>query len=62
MVGGVQVETRCALLGIRIVSSTCSLDHDPNRYTGVDTLDEPVATTIVRFLRINHFSLLIPRF
>lgn len=43
-VGGMQVETRCVLSPCR------SLLLNSSRYTGVDTLDEPVTTTIARDL------------
>lgn len=44
MVGGVRVETRQA---VAPCSSKLRIDLE-YRYTGVDTLDEPVMTTIVR--------------
>lgn len=52
-VGGVQVETRCVL----IVPQTIFIwSHFEHRYTGADTLDEPVTTTIVCSTGHNNFS------
>lgn len=44
-VGGIRVETRYVSLVSMSYSNRNSLGY---RYTGVDTLDEPVTTTIVR--------------
>lgn len=51
-VGGVQVETRYVVL-VRFVMCLGSLAH---RYTGADTLDEPVTTTIVRRLTLSNMK------
>lgn len=44
-VGGVQVEMRLVVFEL-MISSPCSW-HTLSSHTGVDTLDEPVSTTIV---------------